>query len=309
MFKNLLLGSTPFMPSFVDRGYGPRPAFFPVFAPEGGAGGSGDGDGGSGAGEGEGGSGEGEGGAGEGTKKPDDKEAKRLARELASKQKALETANSKLNNLESELKKFEGIDPEAVKALLSEKAEAEAAKQKAEEDRLKAAGDFEALKKRMADQHQKELVAAQDQVKAAQTQAQALQRQIHELTIGAAFSASAFLRDETLLPPAKARRAYEDYFEVTENGQVQAYDRPAGEKDRAPLVDSRGRPLPFDEAMKQIIEADPDRDHLLKSKAKTGSGQAPGGGTGTRTSTGNEGGRELRGVAAIAAALARKGSK
>ena len=44
---------------------------------------------------------------------------------------------------------------------------------------------------------------------------------------------------------------------------------------REPLVTSSGEPLSFDEAMKRIIEADPDRERLLRSKSKAGSGAMP----------------------------------
>jgi hypothetical protein len=303
MRTQLMSGSAFFMPRVPDTQMGFRPSFMPMFEAESGSGGGNEGGNESGNEGGEGGK------QNQGNDDGSKKEAAKLARELAGKNKALDTAKQELATIQDQLKKFDGIDPEAVRALLADKAAAEEAKKKAEEDRLKAAGDFEALKARMASQHQKELDNERKAREAAEAQTTALNRRIHELTIGASFQASTFLREETLLPPAKARRAFEDHFEVQEDGQVIGYDRPAGSKDRVPLVDARGRPLPFDEAIKQIVEADPDRDHLLKSKVRPGSGQVPGsGGSQQRqnTNANNEGGEGLKGVAAIAAALKKR---
>lgn len=232
-----------------------------------------------------------------------DVDVTKLVRDLAGKTNALEKATSRVNELEAQVKRFEGIDPEAVKALLEEKEKAEEDRKKAEEERLKAAGDFDTLRKRMADEHDKAIKAEQAKLVEAQKQIEALQKQIYEGAINVAFASSEFLRENTILPPSKARRAYEDYFEV-KDGVLIGYDRPADEDERVPLVDARGKPLPFDVAIKQIIENDPDRDHILKSTRKSGSGQAPG--KGGKEENNDKDKKELRGVSAIAAALAAK---
>ena len=48
------------------------------------------------------------------------------------------------------------------------------------------------------------------------------------------------------------------------------YDKPRGSAGRAQLVDQLGNPVAFEDAMRKIIEADPDKDSLLRSKVKQG---------------------------------------
>jgi hypothetical protein len=196
---------------------------------------------------------------------PTDAEAKLLREVMAYKQKIADAQET--------LKKFEGIDPEQVKALIAEKAAAEAEKRKAEEEKLKAAGDFDALKRRMAEEHQKELDKLKVDMAAEQKKLSGMIGQMHDLTVGSSFASSKFIIDETILTPSKARAIYGDHFEVTD-GRVMAYDRPRSVDGRQPMVDARGEPLPFDEAMKRIVEADADRDQLLRSKIRAGAGSS-----------------------------------
>jgi hypothetical protein len=227
----------------------------------------------------------------------------KTARELARNKKALELSARSVTQLEEQLKRFEGIDPDQIKALLEEKAEAAKATKKLEEEKLRAAGDFEALKTRMLSEHQKELDAERKQASEIKKNVDLLTSQIHELTIGSAFAGSKFIQDDLLLPTRQARRAFEEYFEV-KDGEIVAYDRPAKDTGRVPLVDSKGRNLPFDEAIKQIVEADPDRDRLMKSKQKPGSGQNP---SVTRVDVSRDAGKDApTGINAIALALAAR---
>lgn len=205
------------------------------------------------------------------------KEADKLARELAKKARVVSDLEARTSDLAAQLERFKDIDPDAVRELMRNQEELKDREKKAEEERLRAAGDFEALRKRMAEETDKVVKEREAKLTESQKQIDVLNRQIREITIGAAFTASAFIRDETVLPTSKARRAYEDHFEI-KDGQIIAYDRPATDSRREPLVNARGQALPFDEALKQIVENDPDKDYLLKSQRKSGSGEAPSGG-------------------------------
>lgn len=101
----------------------------------------------------------------------------------------------------------------------------------------------------------------------------AMQAQIVELTVGHSFDNSGFIRDEMVLTPRKARVVYGDHFDV-EDGRLVGYDKPRGTGERTKLVDGKGEPLGFEEAMRKIVEIDPDRDNLLKSKLKQGADSA-----------------------------------
>jgi hypothetical protein len=73
------------------------------------------------------------------------------------------------------------------------------------------------------------------------------------------------------------------------------------------LVDSKGEPLVFDVALAKLVDADPDKDTLIKSKLRAGAGShtnpnaAPGAKPG--------GSAPLTGRAKIAAGLAKAGLK
>jgi len=228
-----------------------------------GAGGQGEGDKGQGdkvqGGQG----GEGEGGD-KGTK-PSDAEAK-LLKEVMDKKRALEAANTQLAQVNEKLKQFEGIDATAVRQLLKDKEEQE--RQQAE-----ARGDYEKLKKQMADSHAAEKTTLQGTIDLATASIASLQKQIADLTVGGAFSASSFIAEDLTLPVSKARALYGSHFEF-KDGAIVAYDKPASSADRAPLVDAAGTPLSFDAAFRKIVDADPDKDQLYRSKAKPGAGSS-----------------------------------
>lgn len=190
-----------------------------------------------------------------------------------------------LEALQARLAALGDADPDEIKTLRKLKQEqvardAEAAKKAKEEEerRLREAGNFEALRERMAQEHQTAMEAANSRVIELDTTVGSLKSQIEALTMGAAFGSSRFLSEETVIGPSKARKIYGDYFDI-EGSQLIAYDAPRGSERRVKIVDARGQPKPFEDAIKQIIEADPDRDRILRPKQKPGSGVVP---TGTR---------------------------
>ncbi|MFK3740959.1 DUF6651 domain-containing protein [Massilia sp. TN1-12] len=202
--------------------------------------------------------------------KPTDAEAK-LLKEVMQKKEALKVAEADAAAAKARLAEFDGVDPAEIKKLLSER-------KTAEEAALAAKGDFETLKTRMAEEHTKVTTALQDQVNALTQQLAAKDRIVDELSVGTQFSQSAFIKDETTIPPAKARALYGAHFDL-EDGKVVGYDKPRGAAGRAPLVDQLGNNVAFEDAMRKIIEADPDKDSLLRSKVKPGAGStsaAPG---------------------------------
>lgn len=233
---------------------------------DGGAGGSGDGgqggsgDGGKGGDDGKG----GQGGSGDdGKPKLTDNEAK-LLKEVMQKKDALKDAQTKLDEANARLKAFEGIDPAEVRKLLDEKKAAETAQ-------LEAKGEYERVKARMAEEHANQIQAKDAQIQERDTTITKLQAQIADLTVGQQFSQSQFIGEELTLTPAKARVVYGDHFDIVD-GKVVAYDKPRGAANRTPLVDQLGNNLAFDDALRKIVEADPDKDHLIRSKVKPGAG-------------------------------------
>ena len=204
--------------------------------------------------------------------KPSESEAK-LLKEVMSKKAKIKELESNLNSLQSSLKQFEGIDPEQIKSLLSEK-------EQAEQQKLEAKGEWEALKKRMADEHKSEKQKLLEQFESLNGSLNQKTALIEKLTLGHEFDNSKFIRDELVLTPRKAKAVYGDHFSIDENGSIVAYDGPVTKSDRSMLVDSSGDPLPFEEAIKRLIDADPDKDELIRSKRR------PGAGSNTETSKG-----------------------
>lgn len=231
-----------------------------------------------------------------GGKKPTDEEA-RLLKEVMDKKNKLIKQGEQIAALQNQLKSFEGIDPVAVKTLLD--------KQKAdEENRLKAAGEFDKLTQQMANAHAAEIERVRSEASTFQTELANAKKQIVELTIGNSFGTSKYLTEDTLLTPAKARKLYAEHFELSPEGVLTAYDRPASDANKAPLVDASGIPLSFDAAIQKIIDADPDRDTLLKSKLKPGANSKTDQGGGKGAGQGKQD-QKLTGREKITAGLAQ----
>jgi hypothetical protein len=200
-----------------------------------------------------------------GGKKPTDAEAT-LLREVMDKKEKLKTKDAELATATARLKEFEGLDPKELRALV-------AAKKTAETEALEAKGAWDSLKSQMVAAHTAELQVEREGKSAAETRAIELASQIAELTVGVAFGSSKFITDELTLSVAKARRVYGSHFEF-KDGAVVAFDKPAGSKDRNVLVDAKGDPLAFDVALTKLVDMDPDKDTLLKSKLRNGAGSS-----------------------------------
>lgn len=197
-------------------------------------------------------------------KKGMSEEAAKLLKENMAKKEALREAEAKVAALQAEIEKFKDIDPEKAKSLIAKEKEAE-------KQQLEAKGEFERLKKMMADEHAKEKEQIVAEKKAADTSLAAALAKINDLTVGQAFSNSEFVRNELVMPPSKVRQVYGQHFEI-EGDRIVAFDKPKGTDGRTKLVDGSGEPMSFEAAMAKIIETDPDRDNLKKAKMKPGAG-------------------------------------
>ena len=178
----------------------------------------------------------------------------------------------KERTLADQLAQYGDIDPARARQLLEAEQAAENARREAEQAELERRGEFDAVKKQMIEAHQAELAQRDERYAALESENTALKSQLVEMTIGASFSNSTFLRDKVLMTPAKARVVYGSHFEVGEDGSVVGYDKPAGHKERTVLVDGEGKPLPFESAIERIVRADPEADALMRSEAKQGAG-------------------------------------
>lgn len=212
---------------------------------------------------------------------------KKAAREA---QKALEEANARL-------KDFDGLDAAAIKKLVADQKKAADDAKAAELKAAEAAGDVERIKKMMGEEHNKVVSTLEAKLAEKDAAINGAQKTIEDLTVGAAFSQSAYIRDELVYTPADARALYSSHFDVV-NGKIVPFDKPRGESGRTQLVDASGKALPLDAALKKIIDARPDRDRLVRSKIAPGAASKTE--KGSHTEQQNDG---PRGAARIQAAL------
>ena len=95
------------------------------------------------------------------------------------------------------------------------------------------------------------------------------------------------------------QKIYGEHFEVGEDGKMVAYDKPSGAKERTKIVDRDGNPASFDVALQRIIDSDPDKDTIIRSKVREGSD--------SKESNGRANQAVGKGLARIQASLASNG--
>lgn len=220
--------------------------------------------------------GEGEDGKG----KPSDREAQLLKESMGRKEK--------IGQLEARLAEYDGIDPKAFREMqerlqaFDQKEREQANAKLVEQGRFDEAlasmrAEHEGVLNQVRTQSAAELQTATQEREQLMAQLNAYQAQIEDLTVGAAFGNSAFIREELVqaMNPERSRRLYGDHFDIVE-GKVVGYDKPRGQDGRVPLVGKDGQPVSFDEAFKRVLSSQSDYETMIRSSAK------PGAGSGTR---------------------------
>jgi len=144
-----------------------------------------------------------------------------------------------------------------------------AEREQAEEERKRKAGEFDALRQQLLERHQKELAEVQQR-------AQQAEQRYRQTMIGLAFSRATEWfgpTGQTIYQPAVAQKVFGDYVDLDpETGDVVVMD-PQGSR----LLDPKtGKPMPFAEAIGELIRSLPDRDYHLRGSGKVGSGSAGG---------------------------------
>lgn len=203
-----------------------------------------------------------------------DEEAK-LLKEVMQKKEALKKAQEEIDALK---KSIDGIDLDEARELKAAKIKADEEKTKAEEDAALARGEFDRVKAKLVDTHQKALKEKDDDIAAKDATIAKLQNEVHELAVGRDFGDSGFIKEKTVLTPRLARQLFGAHFDVVD-GAVVAYDKPRGAADRTPIPAADGKPLSFEAAIEHLVTSSPDKDSLLKATMKPGAGSTttPGG--------------------------------
>lgn len=192
--------------------------------------------------------------------KPSDTEAK-LIKEVMKLKAAAREAEKRAGDLED---RYKDIDLEALLEAAKKAEEVEKAE-------LERKGDYERLTAKMKESHLKEIENLKETNKALKKAADEAAESNKNTAKVNAFSNSRYIIDNLALTPNKTKALYGDYFEY-EDGDIVGYDKPKGSSNRTKIVDGSGDALSFDEAMKVIIESDPDKDTLIKTNLNPGSG-------------------------------------
>lgn len=197
--------------------------------------------------------------------KPSDSEARLLKESMARKAKIAEK-EAEIQTLKEQLDKFSGVDLDEVKLLIE-------TKKNAQIKELEDKQQWEALKTQMRDENAKVVKETLDKFNALQDVTAKQQAIIDKLTLGNSFNTSAFILNELNLSPEKTKIIYGGHFDI-EGDRAVAYDKPKGTEGRVQLVNADGDALSFEDAIKKIVDADPDKALLLKTKKKEGSGSS-----------------------------------
>lgn len=192
--------------------------------------------------------------AAEALKKAEDEKAK-LLKELMAMKDAKKAA-------EERAKSFEGLDPEAARKALE-------AQKELERKSLEEKGEYSRILEQVNGEHAKIVETKDKALSEKDAEIASLRDQINRLSIGNSFGQSSFIADELVLTPAKVEALYGHHFDV-QDGKVVAFDKPRGQPDRTPLVDAKGSHLPFEDALKKIVMADPDFERMKRSSLKKG---------------------------------------
>lgn len=164
---------------------------------------------------------------------------------------------------EKQLKNFEGIeDPaEAIKALTTVK--------NLDSKQLIDAGKVEEIKNEA-------IKAVEDKYKPVIEENQTLKTTLNNEMIGGRFARSTFINEKIAVPADFVEARFGKNFSI-KDGKVVAVDNngnPVYSKERP------GETADFDEALEILVEAYPQKDHILKGDGQRGSG-SKGSGTGT----------------------------
>lgn len=196
---------------------------------------------------------------------PTDAEAT-LLKDVMRHKTAAKAAKDEADAANAELAKFSGVDVARYRELV-------AAADEADRKEAEKRGEYDRIINSMREQSDARLAEKDVETSTVRKELEAAQKRIDELTLGSSFGNSKFIAEETVLTPAKARKLYDDHFDI-ENGEIVAYDKPRGAAKRTPLVDERGDGLSFEAAIERIVKSDPDYERFGKSKLKSGAGSS-----------------------------------
>lgn len=159
-------------------------------------------------------------------------------------------------------------------------AELEKQAETAEEERKRKAGEFDSWRQQVSTKYETQIEAVKKQTQAEAERAAGIEKELHDTLKGLSFSSASDLfgpNGKTVLMPAVAQAYFASHVEVVKDEATNARRVVVKDAHGSVLVDPKtGAPMEFARAMKELIDAHPDKDHLLRGSGKVGSG-SPGG--------------------------------
>lgn len=174
-----------------------------------------------------------------------------------------ETHREAKEQLEKQVKAFEGLDPEQAKQALI-------TVQNLDMKKLVDAGEVDKVKAEITEALKK---TYEPQLQQLQQERDAVQQQLHGELIGGGFARSKFIQDNIAVPMDMVQNTFGKNFKI-EDGKVVAYGAD-GQK-----IYSRSRPgevADFDEALETLVGGYQHKDSILKGSQAGGGGFQGGG--------------------------------
>lgn len=204
----------------------------------------------------------------------DSKAHKRILSDLKRHKDESRDAKKKLADAEAESTKLKA----RITELLGEKgldglADMLAKHEEEEEKKAADRGDFDAVKKRMRDQHAEAMKKVKDEaaeeIKGLKDKLGKQDAHLRQLLVSNQFATSSWVKENLTLPATYVERLFGDAFKVEErDGTLGVFAYKAG----TPLVDANGEPLAFDIALRELVEADSGHKAFFKTKSVSGVG-------------------------------------
>jgi hypothetical protein len=224
--------------------------------------------------------------------KPSDAEAKLLKELMALKDKA--------KSAEAELKAYKDAagesKPDELKALIE-------AKKEAERLQLEKRGEYDRILEQVKSEHAKEIETLKGQLEQQTLLLSQKDESLVNLTVGRAFSESAFIREKSLIPASIARKEFGTHVDIVD-GVAVVYDKPRGASERTPIVGADGKPKSFEDGIAALYAAHPEAKAMVRAQGKPGAGSQNADLGGKKPE--DESKTISPGVARIAAGLAKK---
>jgi len=162
--------------------------------------------------------------------------------------------------------------------------ELEVQAQAAEEERMRRAGEFDGWRNQIQATHERELTVERQRWQNEEAARKQAEKELEDTLIGREFADALDLfgpDGKTVLLPQVAQSYFGRHVVVeTANGPDGKPHRRVVVKDSSgtTIVDPRtGQPQPFSKAMAEVIDAHPQRAHLLRGSGKVGAGSSGGG--------------------------------